>query len=420
MDGVRLVAIQLDNWKSFGRVPTRNVIHLAPLTILVGPNASGKSNALDALRFLQGAAFGHPLGDVLRGRSEGGREIWPGIRGGVVEASRSGQHAFALWTCWEGVLAPGSSERVTHLLHVDTDDDVSVVREALYKGRNEEEYFFHTHASALGQKVGRNAGGGINVVLRTDDGAKSLPTMLSGASSLLGQVRAISTTTEGAVATAREVQSAMRRAIFLDIQPAKMRDYRPINGGQLGTSGENISPVLQALHQQPERLQDVLDWLSELCAPAVKEIAFDETQLREVMMFLVEAGGARISARSMSDGTLRFLGLVTALLTSEPGTLLVLEEPDAGLHPSRIHLLAELLERVTRERRIQVVATTHSPTLLAHLSEASLKDVVAFGRDADSGVTVCSRLADLEHFDELKESDHLERLISTGWMERAL
>jgi predicted ATPase len=395
MDGVRLVAIQLDNWKSFGSVSTRNVINLAPLTILVGPNASGKSNALDALRFLQGAAFGHSFGDVLRGRSEGGREIWPGIRGGVVEASRSGQHDFALWTRWEGVLGPGSSERVTHLLHVDTGGDVSAVKELLYKGESPEDYLLSTHAPAR--------------------------TFYSS----LGHVPAlidVGSTTAGAeaTATAREVQSAMRRAIFLDIQPAKMRDYRPINGGQLGTSGENISPVLQSLRQQPERLQDIVDWLSELCAPAVKEIAFDETQLREVMMFLVEAGGAKISARSMSDGTLRFLGLVTALLTSEPGTLLVLEEPDAGLHPSRIHLLAELLERVTQGGRIQVLATTHSPTLLAHLSEASLKDVVAFGRDADSGVTVCTRLADLEHFDELRESDHLERLISTGWMERAL
>jgi hypothetical protein len=153
MDGVRLVAIQLDNWKSFGSASIRNVINLAPLTILVGPNASGKSNALDALRFLQGAAFGHPLGDVLRGRSEGGREVWPGIRGGVVEASRSGQHDFALWTCWEGVLASGSSARVTHLLHADTGDDVSVVMEALYKGTEQEDYFF-SHSRLCSRQEG--------------------------------------------------------------------------------------------------------------------------------------------------------------------------------------------------------------------------------------------------------------------------
>jgi len=199
-----------------------------------------------------------------------------------------------------------------------------------------------------------------------------------------------------------------------------MRDYKPENGGQLGVSGENISPALLALSQQEGRLQDVVDWLSEFCAPEIERIDFDRTQLREVMMFLVERGGRRVSARSVSDGTLRFLGHLVALLTCAPGTLVVLEEPDAGLHPSRIHLLAELIERIAKDRGIQVLATTHSPTLLAHLSDEALGDVVAFGRRPENGLTVCSRLKDLPHFDDLRRSDHLERLISTGWVERAL
>ena len=102
------------------------------------------------------------------------------------------------------------------------------------------------------------------------------------------------------------------------------------------------------------------------------------------------------------------------------GTLVVLEEPDAGLHPSRIHLLAELVERIAKDRGLQVLATTHSPTLLAHLSDEALGNVVAFGRRPETGLTVCSRLKDLPYFDDLRRSDHLERLISTGWVERAL
>ncbi len=79
------------------------------------------------------------------------------------------------------------------------------------------------------------------------------------------------------------------------------------------------------------------------------------------MMFAVERSGRRVSARSMSDGTLRFLGLLVALLTCPEGALVVLEEPDVGLHPSRIRLLAELFDDIATRRGVQIVATTHSP-----------------------------------------------------------
>lgn len=218
-----------------------------------------------------------------------------------------------------------------------------------------------------------------------------------------------------------DVRSGLKDAVFLDIRPSLMRDYRPTKAGQLGTSGENVSPVLFALkEQEPGRFEDVVDWLSELSAPALETIEFDKTRLDEVMLFFVEKGGRQVSARSASDGTLRFLGELVALLTCREGSLIVLEEPDVGLHPSRIHLLAELLEDVASRRRLQILATTHSPTLLAHLSQEALGAAIAFGRDADSGWTICSRVSDLPHFSHLRDAPNLEHLVSTGWLERAL
>lgn len=64
-----LYELKLDDWRSFGSGPdARNTLRFGELTILVGPNASGKSNVLDALHLLQGAALDLSLGDVLRGR----------------------------------------------------------------------------------------------------------------------------------------------------------------------------------------------------------------------------------------------------------------------------------------------------------------------------------------------------------------
>jgi predicted ATPase len=197
-----------------------------------------------------------------------------------------------------------------------------------------------------------------------------------------------------------------------------MRDYRPIQETLLLSSGENISPALRAL--SPELRRDVADWIEELCLSPFDDLEFEETQLREVMLYVTESTGRRISARSLSDGTLRFLGLVTALLTTPPGGIVVIEEPDMGMHPARVHLLAELLEQVTEAGRIQVVATTHSPVLLAHLSDSSLANVVALSRDPTSRTTVATRAGDLPDFGMLRDRAHTEELISTGWLERAV
>lgn len=117
---------------------------------------------------------------------------------------------------------------------------------------------------------------------------------------------------------------------------------------------------------------------------------------------------------------MRFLGIVAAVLTAKEGSLLIFEEPDIGLHSARIHLLAELLEQVTKQRGIQVIATTHSPVLLAHLSPEALENVIAFDRDPVTGNTVCSRVGELPNFATLAKSKERDHLISTGWLERAL
>lgn len=419
-----LRALKLEDWKSFGAgADSTNTLKLGELTVLVGPNASGKSNVLDALRFLQGAALDLSLGEVLRGRYEGQREVWPGIRGGTVEAARAGCPSFGLETFWwlgentiDDQFRGGS---VKHHLRVDILEDVSLQREALSM-RGEGDYLFDTHAAPLREAKGRQPGGAIRAAFRAKGKGNSPCYTLNSSRSLLGQIGTKDRIADVVETNANALRTAYRNMAFLDIRPSRMRDYRPENGGQLGTSGENISPVLYALGQRGGQLDDVVDWLSEFCAPSIETIDFDRTQLHEIMLFVVEKGGKRISARSLSDGTLRFLGHLVALLTCEPGTLVVLEEPDAGLHPSRIHLLAELLERIAKERKIQVLATTHSPTLLAHLSEKAFADVIAFGRRPDEGVTICSRLRDLPQFETLRQSDHLEQLISTGWLERVL
>src|SRR5262245_55999865 len=122
-----LTSLRLKDWKSFGRGPA---LPFGRLTLLVGPNASGKSNLLDALKFLQGAALDLPVGDVLRGRYEGQREVWPGIRGHLAEVARRGTDAFVIEAEW----ASETNLSLTHSIEVNVDTEANISKETLRSG----------------------------------------------------------------------------------------------------------------------------------------------------------------------------------------------------------------------------------------------------------------------------------------------
>ena len=105
-----LRAIRLIDFKSF----VDEQVELAPLTLLVGANASGKSNFLDAMRFLQGLVFGLTLDEILNGELRSHPDAWPGVRGRSAETARIGASAFSIDSVW---LAPrlGPSLRARYL-----------------------------------------------------------------------------------------------------------------------------------------------------------------------------------------------------------------------------------------------------------------------------------------------------------------
>ena len=343
-----LTRLRLKDFKSF----RDQEVTLGPTTLLVGANGSGKSNFLDAIRLLQGWVRGYSVVDALRGHSEGGREIWPGIRGGVSEIARAG--------CTE--LTIGSSWR---------------------RDQND-----------------------VGLSLRVD---LKVPTQPSG---LLSSAHPDWATILGAT---------LRATTSLEVQPARMRDHVPRSITHLGSAGENLSAVVWHLAQDATRKQDLIAWLSELCSPTIVDLEFDVTSLLdEVMLVLVEADGTKVSVRALSDGTLRFLGTVVALLSAKDGDILLIEEIETGLHPARVHLLIDLIEEVTRGGRCQVIATTHSPLALAALSSEGLHNAIVFGRKAGEVGTIMRRLGDLPDFDEVAARSGIDDMFTSRWLERAL
>ena len=152
----------------------------------------------------------------------------------------------------------------------------------------------------------------------------------------------------------------------------------------------------------------------------VKDFDFREGPDGKVHLILQERSGKEISAQSASDGTLRFLAILAALLGPDPARLYFLEEIDNGIHPSRLNLLTDLIEQQTEKGEIQVVATTHSPQLLSMIGDTTFENTSVVCRLEDTEDAIIRRVADLPNAKELRESQGLGRLLAGGWMETAL
>lgn len=373
-----LTSLHLKGFKSFDD----ERMALGGLTVLVGANASGKSNVLDAIRLLQGLALGKPVSTAIRGEWAGGLPVWPGVRGGVADIALRGREEFELGTVWE--LAFGSWH---HHVRVGVKPTPRRLTESVTRS---DERFDLPH-------------GLIGFPGRPFD--PDFEDEVRGAE-LIWEVE--------------HIQTTLSQALFLDITPSRMRGYAPKSATRLDLEGENVSALAWSVCQSAEARADLVDWLAELCAPELEDIDFAETELGDVMLILVERGGRRMPARSLSDGTLRFLGELLALRTAPEGSLMLIEEIENGLHPTRAHLLVEAMEAAVVKRKVQIIATTHSPLVLNALSPEALRAAVLVARPPGSTSTLLRSLGALPGFDEVVARRGIDQLITSGWLERAV
>jgi predicted ATPase len=149
-------------------------------------------------------------------------------------------------------------------------------------------------------------------------------------------------------------------------------------GDFLEDGGENLTLVLSkvAVHAKGElveSLRELYDGIIDL------HFVIDGGM---VQLFLEEAGKRQIPATRLSDGTLRYLCLLAILLHPEPPPLVVIEEPELGLHPDIVPYLAQLMRRASE--RTQLVITTHSQLLVNAFMESPEVIVVCERPDAET------------------------------------
>jgi len=161
--------------------------------------------------------------------------------------------------------------------------------------------------------------------------------------------------------------------LFFYFEPReRMRTPGPVKEVRhIGLMGEELAAFLNTLKNLDSRQFHAVEKALHTIMPNVDGIIVDVNDLGEVELKLVEAC-VPVPARVLSEGTLRILGLLALSGAKELPALIGFEEPENGIHPRRIKLVAELLKTRSSQAGTQYIVTTHSPLLLDLMPDESL------------------------------------------------
>ncbi len=170
-------------------------------------------------------------------------------------------------------------------------------------------------------------------------------------------------------AARRELESWL----FFYFEPReRMRAANPVKEVRhIGLMGEELAAFLNTMKSTDERQFRGVEKALHALMPNIDGIEVEVSDLGEVELRLKE-GGVAIPARVLSEGTLRMLGLLALTGVDEAPALVGFEEPENGVHPRRIQLIAELLKTQDTLQQTQYIVTTHSPILPDLLADSSL------------------------------------------------
>jgi len=152
------------------------------------------------------------------------------------------------------------------------------------------------------------------------------------------------------------------RTYYLDPRVAMRRATSPAERQDIGALGEDIAPFLYRLRAKDERRFRAVVRTLKTLIPSVEHLDVDLDKRRGTLDILIRQNGVDYSSRIISEGTLRVLALCAIAVNPWSGSLLAFEEPENGVHPRRLELIADLLVGMAMQGK-QVVVTTHSPLL---------------------------------------------------------
>ena len=407
-----LTAFKLNNFKSF---QDEAVLPLGgALTVLIGANAAGKSNVLEALRLLSWLAGGNKLGAIQREVNRADKVV----RGRVPDLFRRGELRFALGCQVHDAAGDSSLSMALEL----RGDDLHIVAEHMDTGTGVPLYDMDQPsqgelATEAGVAYNNFSKGGNKPHIKVTDQMAVFAQLDSPASFHANHRKA----QQEIPKVCKAYQALLSNVLFLDPVPARMRDFSFLADKRLGGDGANLSSVLYQLWCEGELRGELISFIQSLPEQDITGLDFLKGPRGDVMVQLIETFSGtprRFEAALLSDGTLRVLAIAAAMLSAPEGSLVVIEEIDNGVHPSRARHLLERIQAVAERRHLRVLLSTHNPAMLDALPDKAVPDVVFCYRDTRSGDSRLVRLGSLPDAPELFIQDSLGHLMTSGALDR--
>ena len=377
-------------------------LSLGRMNLFIGANATGKSNLLDAIRVLAGIGRGFTIDEILNGKPRSATgEAWERIRGGTAYACFRGpdvadQVGIKVYGKWDGSSArtwpDGWKYHISfspNMRSKVTDEYIEIEPLNYRHGDLPECFYENSSLPVLGQhqEISRREA--------TLDNLSWLDTRIR----FLRLARLFS-----------DVQR-------IDLVPRVLRTYSQAKWARrMGDHGEDFAAVVNWIRDKERTKDAYLTWLRELRPEQIEDFGTLEGAVGEPM-FMLREKDRTFPAPVLSEGTLRFAALTAAFFQDSMPRIMMIEEIENGIHPSRIQILLELMRSQAEYGKTQVLATTHSAIILDWLQEEDYKTTFLCRRDESTGESKICSLADVPHFMDAVRKRPASELFSEGWME---
>ena len=355
--------IRLTDVLSFG--PSSQELKLEPLNVLIGPNGSGKSNLIEAIGLLKAAP----------------RDLHAPIRdgGGVRDWIRRGDTTGGIAQV-EVVLSYGENRALRYTLTFLERDQRFRVNSEKLRPEHPDSDTSDPHFSTDGEMAHVDF---VDLGSENDE-VRMWAKDIRPDQSIFAQVRGPNYPQLTYTAEQFERIRLFREWSFGRLTPARVPQKADLPNDFLAEDGTNLGLVLNCLEQEFKSKNRLLKALRELYE-GVDDYGVS-VRGGTVQIFLRE-GDIAIPATRLSDGTLRYLSLLSILCHPTPPPLICIEEPELGLHPDILPGLADLLREASE--RCQLIVTTHSDTLVDALTDTPESVVVC---EKENGQTTMKRL----------------------------
>ncbi len=329
-------------------------LELPRLAVFFGPNAAGKSNLLDAVQALSRIGTCRTLAEALQEPIRGYPiESYSFPSGGLAGLLSQDSAVF----CLGAVLRLEKKESYEYRVDVKIEPKSGSIT-------IEDEYLavLGPKGAPRGKAIIEQVEGELRIRRRSKP-ANPRREPIGGNYSLLSDPR-LGGIEYRPIERCRSEMSQWR-TYYLDPRAAMRRAVPPTDVDDIGVTGENIAPFLYRLKaERPKAYQAMVRTIRTLI-PSVNNVDVDLDTRRGTLDIIVRQGGVDFSSRIVSEGTLRVLALCAIVVNPWGGSLVAFEEPENGVHPRRLELIAELLTSLVTERKRQLVVTSHSTLFCA-------------------------------------------------------